>query len=74
MARFALTGGQMHDSTQAETLLKEIEAQAVLADKAYDTNALLDCIAGKNAKAIIPLKADRKEPREFTNISTKTVI
>jgi hypothetical protein len=34
LARFALTGGQVHDSTQAETLLKEIEAQAVLADKA----------------------------------------
>ena len=60
-----LTGGQVHDSTQAEILLKEIKPQAVLADKAYDTNALLACIAGKNAKAVIPPTANRKEQREF---------
>jgi len=30
-----------------------------------DTNALLDCIAGKNAKAVIAPKANRKEQREF---------
>ena len=55
----------MHDSTQAEILLEEMKPQAVLADKAYDTNALLDCIAGKNAKAVIPPKANRREQREF---------
>lgn len=39
--------------------------QAVLADKAYDTDALLDYIAGKNAKAVIPPKANRKKQRKF---------
>jgi len=56
LARFVLTGGHVHDSTQAEILLKEIEPQAVLADKAYDTNALLECIASKKAKAVMPPK------------------
>ena len=65
LARFVLTGGHVHDSTQAEILLKEIEPQAVLADKAYDTNALLECIAMKKAKAVIPPKENRKEQREF---------
>ena len=60
-----LTGGQVHDAAQAAILLEEIKPQAVLANKAYDTNALLDCIAGKNAKAVIPPKANRKEQREF---------
>ena len=60
-----MTGGHVHDSTQAEILLKEIEPQAVLADKAYDTNALLECIAMKKAKAVIPPKENRKEQREF---------
>jgi len=55
----------VHDSTQAEILLKEIEPQAVLADKAYDTNALLACIASKKAKAVIPPKENRQEQREF---------
>lgn len=55
----------MHDSTQAEILLEEMMPQAVLADKAYDTNTLLECIAGKNAKAVIPPKANRKDQREF---------
>ncbi len=60
-----LTGGQVHDSTQAEILLEEMKPQAVLADKAYDTNSLLQCIANKNAKAVIPPKANRKDQREF---------
>lgn len=55
----------MHDATQATTLLKEIKPQAVLADKAHDSNALLNCIVAKNAKAVIPPKANRKEQREF---------
>ena len=65
LARFVLTGGQVHDSTQAEILLEEMMPQAVLADKAYDTNTLLECIASKNAKAVIPPKANRKDKREF---------
>jgi transposase len=38
---FSLTGGQVHDITQAETLTAEIQAEALLADKGYDsTNTL----------------------------------
>lgn len=38
---------------------------AVLADKAYDANALLACIANKQAKAVIPPRATRKVQRQF---------
>ena len=65
LVRFVLTGGQVHDVTQAQALLEEIEPEAVLADKAYDADALLSCIESKGAKAVIPPKANRKEQREF---------
>ena len=65
MARFILTGGQVNDITQAQALIVEVDATAFLADKAYDADALLACIARKNAKAIIPPRKHRKEQREF---------
>lgn len=65
MARFILTGGQVHDVTQAQALIKPISPDAVLADKAYHADALLRCIASKNAKAVIPPTARRKVQREY---------
>ena len=44
----------MHDVTQASALLADIEPKAVLADKAYDADVLLLCIAEKQAMAVIP--------------------
>src|SRR5262249_60608333 len=38
--RFLLTGGQVHDSCAAETMLDGVKGGAVLADKAYDSNAI----------------------------------
>ena len=55
----------MHDVTQASALLADIEPEAVLADKAYDADSLLLCIAQKQAKAVIPPKANRKVMRTF---------
>jgi transposase len=65
LARFILTGGQVNDITQASSLMATVEPAAVLADKAYDSNALLACIETKKAKAVIPPKANRKVQREY---------
>ncbi len=65
LVRFILTGGQVHDVTQARALIETVEPQAVLADKAYDANALLECIRAKQAKAVIPPTAARKVQREY---------
>ncbi len=65
LARFILTGGQVHDIKQAQALIETIEPEAVLADKAYDANSLLAYIRDKNAKAVIPPKASRKVQREY---------
>jgi transposase len=44
--RFIVTAGQVGDITQAPALLEGQIGNAVLADKAYDSNALRETIAG----------------------------
>jgi transposase len=58
--RFILTGGQAHDITTAPDLLSEFSPGSVIADKAYDSNALRKLIAETGAEAVIPSKASRK--------------
>lgn len=58
--RFRVTAGQAHDITAAPALLEGQEADAILADKAYDSNALRETIAQMEAQAVIPSKRNRK--------------
>lgn len=58
--RFILTGGEAHDSTTAATLLAGMAPSGVIADKAYDNNALRALIAHAGAAAIIPSLGSRK--------------
>jgi transposase len=58
--RFLLTPGQSGDALAAPALLAGFQPQAVLADKAYDSNALRKIIADLGAKAVIPSNRTRK--------------
>ena len=58
--RFILTGGEAHDSTTAAALLAGRQPPAVIADKAYDNNALRTLIADIGATAVIPSLSSRK--------------
>ena len=58
--RFILTAGQVGDVTVAPALLEGFHAEAVLADKAYDSNALRQIIAESGAEATIPSNRTRK--------------
>jgi transposase len=60
--RFMLTAGQRHDNLTAKALLDGFEAQAVLADRAYDNNDLRQTIADMGAEAVIPSTRSRKVP------------
>ena len=53
----SITPGQTADITQAEPLLETIDAGAVLADKGYDSNALVESL---DARGITPVIPDRK--------------
>lgn len=57
--RFILTGGQAHDSTTAADLLGGRTTTGVIADKAYDNNALRELIGGAGAEAVIPSTRSR---------------
>ena len=65
LIHFCLTKGQTHDSTQATRLLEGIATGFVLADKAYDSNQIVDCVEELQAVAVIPPRATRKEKREY---------
>jgi transposase len=58
--RFIVTAGQVGDITTAPALLEGLSAEAVLADKAYDSNALRALIARMGAEAVIPSNRSRK--------------
>ena len=58
--RFLLTGGQVHESRVAEAMLDGAEGDAVLADKAYDSNTIRGAVKAKRMKAVIPSNRSRK--------------
>jgi transposase len=58
--RVIVTAGQVGDITQAPALLEGQSGDAVLADKAYDSNDLRDMIAAMGAEAVIPSNRSRK--------------
>lgn len=62
--RLLLTGGQRADSTQAIALLTGFEFDAVLANRGYDTDNVLDFIAQNDAEAVIPAKKNRLVQRD----------
>jgi transposase len=62
---FILTGGHVHDSVCANDLLETKSANFVIADKAYDSDAILKKIEEMNAGAVIPPTANRKIQREY---------
>ena len=66
LARFRLTGGECHDMTQAEALIEGmLDVGAVVADKAFDADSLLERIAGMKAQAIIPPRSNRRDIRAY---------
>ena len=61
-----LTPGQAHDLNGADGLLPDLQAEALLADKAYDADEwVLDLLQKAGKTAIIPPKRNRKEPRDY---------
>jgi transposase len=66
--RFILTGGHINDCTQAIALLGEQKSKAVIADKGYDTDAVLQHIKSSGAKAVIPPMARRTYQRRYDKV------
>lgn len=63
--RLLLTPGQASEYGPAPALLEGFFPQAVLGDKGYDSDALIEVITEAGATAVIPPKKNRREPREI---------
>ncbi|WP_162502345.1 transposase [Treponema endosymbiont of Eucomonympha sp.] len=62
-----VTNGTAADCNQAPFLMEDLEAEAFLADKAYDTNELLDMLKEADITAVIPPVKSRKEQRAYSH-------
>ena len=63
---FHLTPGQAHDLEGADVLLPGLEADALLADKAYDADErVIEPLREAEIEPVIPAKANRKQPRPY---------
>lgn len=61
-----MTGANLADITEAPALLDQAPgADAVIADKGYDANALVERIETAGAEAIIPPRSNRRTPRSY---------
>ena len=55
----------MADCSQASHLVDGIDAEYLLADKAYDTNEIINQSTKNGTNPVIPPKSNRKEQRDF---------
>jgi len=64
-----LSAGQEADVSHAKQLLAQVPAdakvQAVIADKGYDSKAVVEEIQARGAEAVIPSLSNRKEQRNY---------
>lgn len=63
--RVLVTSGVTTDCTKASDLIKEIEAQHLLADRGYDSDAIVDQARQQGMQVVIPPKKNRKEQRKY---------
>ena len=63
--RVLATAGTVADCKQAFALIDGFAAQYLLADRGYDTNAIVEQIISAGMEAVIPPKRNRKEQRDY---------
>lgn len=63
--RVTITAGTVADCTQAERLIEGIAADYLLADKGYDSDAIVERAQSQNREPVIPPKKNRKEQRPY---------
>ena len=60
-----LTAGNIHDATEGEKLVAAARGQTFIADKAYDSNAIIAAAEAKGMTVVIPSKLNRKIQRNI---------
>jgi transposase len=65
LVRFLLRPGQAHDMKRVAPLIKDISFEALLADKAFDADWLLQDLNARGATSVIPPKTNRTVQRDY---------
>ena len=60
-----ITKGTTADCTQAHKLIEGMDAENLLADRGYDSDAIVKQAQNANMNVVIPPKKNRKEQREY---------
>jgi transposase len=60
-----LTPGQAADITRAKALIEGLPVEVVIADKGYDSRAVVEEIEAQGAEAVIPSLKNRAEQRDY---------
>ena len=60
-----ITAGTTADCTQASTLIDGLAAEHLLADRGYDTEAIVEKAAAQQMNAVIPPKKNRIQHRAY---------
>ena len=63
--RVLVTAGATADCTQACGLIEGLTAKHLLADRGYDTNAILEQAARQGMNPVIPPKKNRRVQRDY---------
>ena len=63
--RLAVTAGTVADCSRALPVIEGIEAECLLADKAYDTNEIIAAVRQLGMGPVIPPKSNRREKRDY---------
>lgn len=67
--KVTLTAGQVHDLAGADALVPGMEADALLADKAYDADKrVIEPLEAAGKTAVIPPKRNRNSPRTYDKV------
>ena len=69
--RFILTAGACHDVTQGPALIAGLTCDTVIADTAYDSDALRKEIIAQGGVAMIRPRNNRLQERPFDKVSYK---
>jgi transposase len=63
--RAFITPGPTADCAQAHALIEGLDADNLLADRGYDSDAIIDQAKSQNMEVVIPPKKNRKKQRHY---------
>ncbi len=72
LVRFTIRPGNAAENLELATLLNGVHANEVIADKAYDSNAIRFTLVNNGIIATIPPRSNRKEKPEYDKNSYRT--